>query len=343
MNRTRCFFHPDQLRFKPLYEWAFGDKIDHPETTARAENILAALREASEEFEVVAPKKAPWGAIRTAHDPRLIQLYQTASLLPAGETFYPSVFPKDAIGQGNPTNIRHAGAYCFDSGTPLDADTLSAASWSAACAYDAARHVAAGAPLAYALSRPPGHHATRKYFGGYSYFNNSAIAAKYLRRRKLRVAVLDIDFHHGNGTQSMFERDDHVLTVSIHGDPREYYPFYCGFSDELGKGRGAGHNLNLPLPTGTDGDTFVDALNNHLLPAIQHFAPDALVVAAGLDAYHKDPVGGFALTTEDFRRVGAAIATLQLPTVAVQEGGYYTPDLGANAVALLRGLRSQLD
>ncbi len=334
-----CFFHPEQLDFKPRYEWAFGERIDHPETTARAENILAALRADPERFEVIAPARVPLGAIRQAHNYKLVTLYNTASLLPEGETFYPSVFPRESLGKGDPTNIRHAGAFCFDSGTPLNAQTWTAASWSAACAFEAAGAVAKGAPLAYALSRPPGHHATREHFGGYSYFNNSGIAARRLRR-DARVAVLDIDFHHGNGTQSMFERDDRVLTISLHGDPLEYYPFYCGFPGETGKGRGAGYNLNLPLPQGTDGDAYLDALESHALPAIRHFAPEVLVIAAGLDGYYLDPIGGFALRTEDFERIGASIASLGLPMVAVQEGGYYTPDIGANAAALLTGLSS---
>ena len=331
-----CYFHPDQLAFKPPYEWAFGEKIRHPETTARAEGILRALKKDSG-FELMAPKAVPLTALKRTHSHQLITLYNTASQLPDGETFYPSVFPKRAIGTGDPTNIRHAGAYCFDSGTPLSNLTWTAASWSAACAYSAADAVLRGAPLSYALSRPPGHHATREFFGGYSYFNNSAIAAKRLRG-KGSVAVLDIDFHHGNGTQAIFNRDPKVLTVSLHGDPRDYYPFFCGFSGEQGTGPGAGFNLNLPLPGGTDGDAFLRALTAHALPAVAHFAPDYLVVAAGFDTYERDPVGDFRLTTADFQRVGATIAELGLPTVVVQEGGYYAPHLGRNATSLLKGL-----
>lgn len=331
-----CFFHPDQLPFKPAYEWAFGRRIKHPETTARAESILKALQRGGD-FDVVAPKAVPLSALKRTHSYELVTLYNAATQLPEGETFYPSVFPKEAIGSGDPTNIRHAGAFCFDSGTPLCNRTWSAASWSAACAYDAAGAVLRGAPLAYALSRPPGHHATRRFFGGYSYFNNSAIAAKRLRA-KGPVAVLDIDFHHGNGTQTLFERDAKVLTVSVHGDPREYYPFFCGFGDEKGRGAGEGLNLNLPLPGGSDGDAFMRALETHALPAIEHFAPTYLVVAAGFDTYERDPVGDFRLTTPDYRRVGAAIRALGLPTVVVQEGGYYASHLGRNVVSLLGGM-----
>ncbi|MFT6396138.1 MAG: acetoin utilization deacetylase AcuC-like enzyme [Bradymonadia bacterium] len=331
-----CYFHPDQLQFKPAYEWAFGNKIRHPETTARAENILRALKKNSV-FDVQAPKSVPLGAIKRSHSYQLVTLYNAASRMPEGETFYPSVFPRGSLGRGDPTNIRHAGAFCFDSGTPLCNQTWTAASWSAACGYSAASAVLHGEPIAYALSRPPGHHATKELFGGYSYFNNTAIAAKRLRA-KGTVAVLDIDFHHGNGTQAIFERDANVLTVSVHGDPREFYPFFSGYAGEQGVGRGAGFNLNLPLPGGTDGDRFLEELDSHALPAVANFAPDYLVVAAGFDTYERDPVGDFRLTTADYRRVGEAIGKLKLPTVVVQEGGYYAPHLGRNVVSFLGGL-----
>lgn len=335
----RCYFHPDQLAFKPLYEWAFGDKIDHPETTARAESILTALREHPARFEVVAPKKQPLAAIRDAHSNNLLTLYHTARQMPADETLYPSVFPREFARRGDPTNLRHAGCFCFDSGTPLNAHTFDAAAWSAACAHEGARHLrTSGQRFVYALSRPPGHHATREYFGGYSYFNNTAIAARYLRRHG-RVAILDIDFHHGNGTQSSFWRDDRVLTLSLHADPREFFPFYCGFPSETGQGRGEGYNLNYCFPRGTSFDTWMHTLEHDAIPAIEHFEPDWLVVAAGFDTYHLDPIGGFTFRTTDYTTLGQRLAAINLPTLIVQEGGYHTADLGRNVHALLTGLR----
>lgn len=332
-----CFFHPDQLAFKPVYEWAFGEKIDHPETTARAENILAALKARPELFEMRAPKAQPLSALRDAHNYNLLTLYNTARQLPEDETFYPSVFPRDPKTKGDPTTLRQAGCFCFDSGTPLNNRTFDAAAWSAACAYEGARLLKKGEhPVVYALSRPPGHHATKDHFGGYSYFNNSGIAARYLRRSG-RVAVLDIDFHHGNGTQSMFYRDDKVLTISIHGDPGEFYPFYCGFQNETGAGRGVGYNLNFSLPAKTTFKEWMQTLEQDALPAIQNFAPDYLIVAAGFDTYRLDPIGDFEFYTADYTTLGARIAELGYPTLVVQEGGYYTPDLGANVAALLEG------
>ncbi len=337
-----AFFNEIQLAFKPLYEWAFGERIDHPETTTRAENILNALHAEPAVFDVRAPTEIPLSALRAQHSYAMMTLYNTARGLPPDQTLYPSVFPKVKRGEGDPTNLHQAGAWCFDAGTPLNSQTLTAAEWSAACAQDAAaalRHEKQ--KLTYALSRPPGHHATRDLFGGYCYFNNAAVAARYLRRFG-RVAVLDIDFHHGNGTQSLFYRDPKVLTVSLHGDPRDFFPFFAGYAHEIGVGPGSGYNLNMPLPEGTDGPAYMAALEAHALPAIRHFGAEALVLSAGLDGYHKDPVGHWQLTTEDFNVIGERIGRLGLPTVAVQEGGYYAADLGLNAVSLLRGLAAGL-
>lgn len=333
-----AFFHPSQLEFKPRYEWAFGKRIKHPETTRRAESIVRSLRRRGADYELREPSASPLALIRRVHADALSTLYETAEAIPAGEDHYPHVFPREMIERGDPTNLLHAGAFCFDAGTPLNRYTNQAATWSAACAVEAARAVQGGEALTYAVSRPPGHHAERAVFGGYCYFNNAALAAHVLRK-KGRVVVLDIDFHHGNGTQSLFYRDPKVLVVNVHGDPREFFPFYCGFAHERGVGRGEGFNLNVPLPRGTRGKAYLQALRREVVPAIQAFDPHALVLSAGLDGYEKDPIGGFGLTTEDFRAIGTLLGRLHLPTVAVQEGGYHAGDLGSNAVALLDGLR----
>lgn len=333
------FFHPAQLNFKPLYEWAFGQRIDHPETTARAESILSALRGAPEIFDVQPPKELPLTALRTQHDYQLLTLYNAARRLPEGETFYPTVFPRDRPGYADPHNIHHAGAFCFDSGTPLNAQTYDAAVWSAACAHYAAEAVRnRSTRLAYALSRPPGHHASKSFFGGYCYFNNTGLAARQLRGSG-RVVIIDIDFHHGNGTQSLFYHDSKVLTISIHGDPREFFPFFAGHPTETGAKSGQGYNMNLVLESGVDVQAYLKLLDEMVLPAVRSFAPAWLVVAAGFDTYHKDPVGKFNLYTPDYAEIGGRLGALGLPTVVVQEGGYYTPDLGLNARTFLHGLR----
>lgn len=334
-----CFFHRGQLSFRPRYEWALGKRIQHPERTKRADKILAAIEHESERYEMRQPAWRPIDEIERQHHPDMLRLYETATELEEGKTYYPSVFLQRHTLDVDPSLIHHVGHWCFDSGTPLAAETWLAATWSAGCAWHAAkalreeRHA-----MVYALSRPPGHHAANDLFGGYCYLNNSALAASLLRQDG-RVVVLDIDVHHGNGTQGIFWRDDQVLTVSIHGDPRTTFPYFLGFENETGEGPGKGCNVNVPLPSGTDGKEYMRVLKEKVLPLVKSFEPEYVVLAAGLDAYELDPVGDFRLTTDDFREIGERIGALKLPLCAVQEGGYYTPHIGVNALALLDGMR----
>lgn len=341
--RTPVVFHDAQLDFKPRYEWAFGEKIAHPETTSRAESILAAVERDSDAFERIVPSAIPLSAMRAQHNANLLTLYDTAAAQLAGEeTFHPMVFPQKRDGMGDPTNLHRAGSFCFDSGTPLARNTREAAGWSAACATTAAGLVGRGeVSLAYALSRPPGHHATREAFGGYCYLNNAALAARALRRRG-RVAVVDIDYHHGNGTQSLFYRNPNVLTVSVHGDPADVFPYFAGFANETGLGKGVGCNLNLPLPRGVDGQAWLRVFDSQVLPLLQRFDPDFLVIAAGFDTYVRDPIGHFTLEIPDYLTIGERLGQLGLPTVVVQEGGYYAAHLGRLATTFLHGMRSAM-
>jgi len=333
------FFHPRQLDHRPVYEWAFGDKLAHPETSGRAENILGALNAEPTGFTVRTPTEIPEALLRTVHDPRLSTVYRSAcSSVEAGATYYPSVFPKRHQNKPDPTNLNQSGFFCFDSGTPLTSLTWEAAAWSAASALEAARIVQKGeARVAYSLSRPPGHHASRDLFGGYCYFNNAAVAATRFEGRG-KLAILDIDFHHGNGTQAMFYRDPNVLFISIHGDPATFYPYFSGYASERGAGEGEGFTMNLPLPTGTDGQEYVGVLERVVIPALRTFNPAALIVSAGFDTYRDDPIGRFTLDTDDFARVGSVLGRLALPTVVVQEGGYRVDALGRNVVSFLRGM-----
>jgi acetoin utilization deacetylase AcuC-like enzyme len=338
-ERVPVFFHPDQLLHSPMLEWAFGRRLRHPETSRRAGMILHTLQRHASEFEVRSPSRVPLHLIRAVHAPAMLAVFETAARLPPDETFYPSVFPKRSQTRGDPTDIHQSGYFCYDSGTPLNARSWDAAGWSAACAVEAADAVARGTTrLSYALSRPPGHHVSRDLFGGYCYLNNAAIAARHLKPLGRR-AILDIDFHHGNGTQSLFYRDPDVLFVSIHGDPRDFYPFFSGGESERGAGRGAGFNHNLPLPAGTTGDEYLRVLEREALPAIASFDPAVLIVSAGFDTWGGDPIGRFALDTEAYQGIGRAIGGLGRPTVVVQEGGYATQALGQNVVTFLRGLR----
>jgi acetoin utilization deacetylase AcuC-like enzyme len=334
------FFHDEQRRHKPLYEWAFGDKLNHPETSHRAEKILEALVAEPSLFSIRQPMETPLAALRALHDPGLLKLLEQSEALPEGETFHPSVFPRSAPSKLDPSDIRHAGYYCFDSGTPLTRTTWRAALWSAACAEFAAREVVErGERLVYALSRPPGHHAAPASFGGYCYFNNAAIAAMKIPGK---VALIDIDFHHGNGTQEIFYEDERVFFASIHGDPREFYPYYWGFAEERGRGAGEGFTMNVPLPRGTDGPAYLDVIERQILPAIRSFGPAALVISAGFDTFVRDPIGDFEIQTSDFHELGARFGRLGLPTVVVQEGGYWVDELGLNVAAFLRGAQEEI-
>jgi acetoin utilization deacetylase AcuC-like enzyme len=229
------------------------------------------------------------------------------------------------------------GLFSFDSGSPLTAGTWTAARGGAACALAAAREVLGGARSAFALTRPPGHHAGPDFFGGYCFLNNAAIAAQALRDGgKQRVAVLDVDYHHGNGTQTIFYERADVLTVSIHGDPVTEYPFFLGHADERGAGAGEGFNLNLPLPRGTGFEAWCAALDQ-AIDTIDDFNADALVVPMGLDTFEGDPISGFTLKSEDYDTVGRLLAAAGVPTVFTFEGGYAVAEVGVNAVNLLEG------
>ena len=232
------------------------------------------------------------------------------------------------------------GYYSFDSSAPITAGTWSAAYAATQVALTAADLLTNGEPSAFALCRPPGHHASTAYFGGYCYLNNAAIAAQSLLDRGMkRAAILDVDFHHGNGTQSIFYARDDVLFVSIHGDPNEEYPYFSGHADETGIGPGAGCNVNFPLPPGTGPDRWLEALDAALAP-IRSCGPDAIIVSLGVDTFERDPISTFRLRSEDYLRLGAAVRTLRTPTVFVMEGGYALDAIGVNVANTLIGFES---
>jgi acetoin utilization deacetylase AcuC-like enzyme len=229
-----------------------------------------------------------------------------------------------------------AGYFCIDTFTPLHPNAWLAARRAVDCALTGARAIVHGRRLAYALVRPPGHHAERRVFGGFCYLNSAAIAAHYLSRFG-RVAILDVDYHHGNGQQDIFYRRSDVLTVSIHGDPRFAYPYFTGFADEIGEDEGREFNLNLPLEERVDGARYGRALGQ-ALAAVLAFDPAFLVVCLGFDTAKADPTGSWSLGAGDFERNGQRIGALGLPTLVVQEGGYKTRTLGINARHFFRGL-----
>lgn len=234
-----------------------------------------------------------------------------------------------------------AGYYCIDTFTPLNANAYLAARGAVNCALTAAEFLLAGERAAYALVRPPGHHAERKSFGGFCYFANAAIAAQYLVSYG-RVAILDIDYHHGNSQQNIFYRRNDVYTVSLHGNPRFAYPYFTGFADEVGEGIGYGYNLNIPLPEHLSAEDYFSHLGR-ALKAVRAYAPEYLVVALGLDTAKADPTGTWSLHAKDFDHVGRMIGELNYPTLIVQEGGYRTQTLGINARHFFSGLHQALD
>jgi acetoin utilization deacetylase AcuC-like enzyme len=275
------------------------------------------------------------------HDPDYVAFLREAcaELSAAAEpdrepALYPTVFPYRAGQRGRGLKAR-MGEYCFDTYTPLVGGTFGAALRMASAALGAADAVAAGERVAYALGRPPGHHAERARCGGYSYLNGTALVADRLSRLG-PVAVLDVDVHHGNGTQHLFYHRADVRTASIHGDPTELFPYFSGYADETGTGAGLGMNRNYPLPPATDDRAYQPALET-ALEWLNGGRSAFLVVAVGYDTHEADPIGGFRLSTDYFSRMAAVIRQFGVPTVLVQEGGYGLAHLGACAAAFGRG------
>nr|WP_255595325.1 histone deacetylase family protein [Achromobacter sp. ACM05] len=324
-----------------------GKLVPCHETPARLEYVLDALRQRGI-GELRVPSAPDMDLIKRVHTPRYVDFLASAwnewvALDPANADLdvLPSIWPVRGFRHDvEPTNFAaRVGLFSFDSGCPLTAGTWEAATAGAACAIDAARAISQGQGqrAAMALTRPPGHHAGADFFGGYCFLNNAALAAQALRDAGAqRVAVLDVDYHHGNGTQSIFYDRGDVLTVSVHGDPTTEYPFYLGYADERGDGAGQGCNLNLPLPAGSDFAAWTAALQQGL-DAVRTFKADALVVALGVDTYEGDPISKFKLKSADYLQVGRMLADLGLPTVFTMEGGYAVADVGINVANVLEG------
>jgi acetoin utilization deacetylase AcuC-like enzyme len=275
--------------------------------------------------------------IKTVHDTDFVEyLRKACAIVVQGKPVYPYVFPlRNSARPPKELSVR-AGYYCIDTFTPLNMNAYLAAKRAVDCTLTAVDEILRGCRVAYALIRPPGHHAERRVFGGFCYFNNAAVAAQSLTDLG-RVAILDVDYHHGNGQQDIFYARDDVLTVSIHGHPRFAYPYFSGYADEEGDGAGKGYNLNLPLPEAADGERYRAALER-ALRRIRGFAPTVLVVALGLDTAKGDPTGTWSLVARDFHENGRRVGALGLPTLVVQEGGYRTRTLGTNADGFLTGL-----
>ena len=307
------------------------------ESPARVKTIRQALA-SSDAFTELPPAHFPDETIVAVHDPGYVQYFKRVSAQIDDRTpLYPYVFPLRNRSRPPQDLPIRAGYYCLDTFTPISRHAYIAARRAVDCALTAAQEVLAGRKIAYALVRPPGHHAERGVFGGFCYFNNAAIAAQYLSPFG-RIAMLDIDYHHGNGQQDIFYKRADVFTQSIHGHPRFAYPYFTGFADETGEDAGRGFNHNYPLPEKISPELYLQTLGK-ALRRVREFKPAYLLVCLGLDTAGGDPTGTWDLKAADFGAVGKAIGQLGLPTLVVQEGGYRRGALGSCAKAFLLGLR----
>ena len=335
----KTFYHPVQRTHDPKHFLSSGAQHPNPEQPGRVDVLLGAIRDLG--LVVDEPEDQGLAPIAAIHSAEYLQFLRTihqrwqripgasAEVIPnVHPNRYAASYPRSAVGQ--------AGFHQADTACPISAETWDAAYWSAQTALGAAEAVLGGAGAAYALARPPGHHAYADMAGGFCFLNNSAIVAEQCLAAGRRPAILDVDVHHGNGTQGIFYARADVLTVSLHAHPERFYPFFWGYEQERGEGPGEGLNLNLPLARGTSDDGFLEALE--LAKArIDAFAANIVVVALGLDAFEGDPFQGLAVTTPGFSRIAASIAEMGLPAILVQEGGYLCPELGDNLRSFLEG------
>lgn len=333
-------FSERQLSHYPRHFLSSGAPQPNPEVPERAVRLLAAARETG--LTHVEPADYGLAPLAAVHTPEYLHFLQNIArrwsyIDGASAEVVPNIHPDRRDGAYPASAVGQAGFHLADTGCPVSAETWGSALASAHAAVHGAALLIGGDEACYALSRPPGHHAARDFAAGFCYLNNVAAAAQTLVAHFGRVAVLDIDVHHGNGTQDIFYHRADVLTVSIHADPVRFYPFFWGHAGERGAGEGLGFNLNLPLPRRTPDAAYLDTLG-FAIERIRAFAPGALVVALGLDAHEGDPFQGLAITTAGFTRIAAAIRGMKLPTLLVQEGGYLSDALGDNLRAFLKGI-----
>ncbi len=337
----RIIHSEDHRKHFPKGELFGGEFVRPFECPERWEHIMDRLKLCGFD-DFAAPDPLDWTPVRKVHTGPFLEFLKNAWALWEAEGFngeaVPTVFPARRMQQREPDHIDgKLGYFCMAIETAITAGTWEAAQASAAIAQTGQKLISAGARTAFSLCRPPGHHAASDLYGGYCFLNNAAIAAQgYLDAGAERVAILDPDFHHGNGTQDIFYERDDVLFVSLHGDPMAAFPHFLGFADETGAGAGEGCNVNYPMPPGTPYSVWGDALNQGL-ERIRNYSPDVLIISLGVDTYENDPISFFKLKSEDFTDYGARIAGLGLPTHFVMEGGYAVKEIGINTVNVLQG------
>jgi acetoin utilization deacetylase AcuC-like enzyme len=327
----------------PLHDVDAGAAVPQVEIPARVERILASLR-SDDSFAVSAPTEHGLAPIEAVHAGGLIAFLREAGPGSSRVELFPDTFLHPGLREGMDSTLREPavdigklGYWCFDTGTPIVAGTYAAARGSVDVALTAADLALSGERVVYGLCRPPGHHAAHGVYGGFCFFNNAAIVAQYLVDKGAeRVAVLDLDYHHGNGTQQIFYRRADVAYASLHADPYRAFPYFTGFADETGAGPGRGATLNIPLPAGVTNEPYLDALDQ-AVEVLVRFAPAITIVSLGMDTYAQDPLGDFGLTTPVYAECGRRVAAAGASLVVLQEGGYYLPDLGENVRQWLLG------
>jgi len=346
----RVVYDPSHVLHDPVTEVQYGVAMPMYEVPARVESIREALL-ADDAFSFADPAAHGLGPVTAVHHEGLVSFLADAWGLwraQGGGSSLPSQFMPDTVlhpalreGMGEAPEpsgaVGRIGYWSWETMTPLVAGSYRAARGAVDVALTAADLLLAGDDAVYGLARPPGHHCPRSAFGGYGLFNYSAAASAYLADRVGRVAVLDVDYHHGNGTQQIFYQRADVLYVSLHADPDRAFPYFAGWAGERGAGAGEGFTLNLPLPAGCTDERYLAALETALGRIAEHNAA-VLVVSLGFDTYALDPIADFALSTDVYHEVGRRVANLGLPTLVLQEGGYFVPQLGANARSWLGGL-----
>jgi acetoin utilization deacetylase AcuC-like enzyme len=339
--------------FSPLHaghagqmELVAGAIVPGFEKPSRAEIIKARI-EAEKLGPILAPSEYDLAAAKRVHRSDYIDFLPTVWPLWQASCKTGSAMPftwptRGLRGDVRPQTIDALlGFYSFDAGATFVAGTWAAVKSSYDVALTAAALVKDGEPAAFALCRPPGHHAGAGFMGGYCYINNAAVAAQWFRDQgATRVAILDVDYHHGNGTQEIFYTRPDVLVVNLHGDPMTEYPFFLGHADEMGAGEGTGFNHNYPLPFETAWEQWSAALEDGCRK-VTAYAPDVVLVSLGVDTFEKDPISRFKLKSEDYPKIGRRIAALGLPTLFVMEGGYAVEEIGVNAVGVLTGFEGR--
>jgi len=342
----KIIYSPDHAKHDPKTYFKGGTFHEPQEVPGRAEALVKGLKDAG--HEIIGPCDFGPSPRAAVHTPGYLHFLETIYTRwhageMGGEEVLPNIHPGRYMSSMPTGLIGEVGYYTTDISAPIGMATWEAAVASNNVALTATDFVLSNLEeklSAYALCRPPGHHAFKDQAGGFCFLNNIAIAAEYARRSVSRVAILDVDVHHGNGTQGIFYDRSDVFTISMHCDPTDFYPFFAGHAHERGGGAGEGYNLNLPLAPQSADDAFLDRMEE-AMTALRAYAPDVLFIALGLDAFEGDPLIGLSVTTEGFGKIAARIAALDLPTILVQEGGYNRDFLGANITSFISGFEGQ--